>query len=384
MKNFLAIYIHWPFCKVKCPYCDFNSHVINQIEQEKWLESYLREIDYFALKLPGRAISSIFFGGGTPSLMEPFIVEGIINHIAEKWQFTGDTEVTLETNPTSAEAEKFRNFKKAGINRISMGIQALNDKDLKFLGREHNATEALQALDMAKGIFDRYSFDLIYARPEQTLQQWRYELDRALKLAGGHLSLYQLTIEKGTPFYSLYKSGAFVLPNEDIAAEMYQITDEILESVGMTSYEISNYARKGQESRHNLTYWNYGEYIGIGPGAHGRMKNGNSHGRIATMMIHDPKNWLESVKNNGHGLQSSEKIKGRELIEEVIMMGLRLRYGIKRENFKEITGYDFEEVLSISNLEKFISGSLIELDNDYLKVTKKGRLVLNNVIAELL
>lgn len=370
--NSLAVYIHWPFCKSKCPYCDFNSHVRDSIEQEKWLKAYKKEIEYFAAKLERRTVTSIFFGGGTPSLMPVETAGTIIDLISHKWAVADDVEITLEANPTSIEADKFRSFKSAGINRVSVGVQALNDSALKFLGREHTASEAMKALEVAGNIFDRFSFDLIYARPQQTIKQWKAELEEALKLARGHMSLYQLTIEKGTAFYSDYKTGKFFMPEQELAASMYELTDEIMEKAGLPSYEVSNYAKIGQESRHNLSYWHYREYLGIGAGAHSRLRT--EKGRKAVMMIHNPENWLESVEEKNHGIQSEERIEGEGLLAERLMMGLRKNDGVPS---KYITG---ETKKKIPLLE---AEGLVIFDKKSLRATKKGRLVLGGIISRL-
>jgi len=377
--NKIAIYVHWPFCLAKCPYCDFNSHVREKIDQAKWHEAYLKEIDYFFSIIGKRKTTSIFFGGGTPSLMPAETTEAIIERINKYWPVNDATEITLEANPTSIEAKKFQDFKLAGINRISVGVQALNDKDLKFLGRKHNAREAMAAIDTARNIFNRFSFDLIYARPSQTLKDWQAELKKAITMANGHLSLYQLTIEKGTPFFSAFKKNEFFLPDEELAAYLYEATDEIMEKAGMPAYEISNYARPGEESRHNLTYWQYGEYVGIGPGAHGRLKIKDS--RQATMTIHNPENWLENIEENGHAVQSNEKILGEDLVNELLIMGLRIRGGISRQNFQDVLNKHPEDILN--NIPALKKSGFIILDNKSLRVTKKGRIVLGSVISEL-
>jgi len=271
MPDLFGVYIHWPFCKSKCPYCDFNSHVSDSVDHNAWAKSYAHEIDHVASMTGQREVTSIFFGGGTPSLMKPQTVEHILNHLCTVWNVSKDIEITLEANPTSIEADKFSDFKAAGINRVSVGVQSLRDSDLKFLGREHSAKEAIGAIKIANDIFERVSFDLIYARPEQTIESWREELTEALEYANGHLSLYQLTIEQGTPFYAMEARGDFRIPEADQAGEFYEVTQEILNAAGLPAYEISNHAAKGQESAHNLTYWRYGDYAGIGPGAHGRL-----------------------------------------------------------------------------------------------------------------
>jgi putative oxygen-independent coproporphyrinogen III oxidase len=296
-----GIYIHWPFCKAKCPYCDFNSHVRERIEEEDWRASYLKELAHFAALTPGRTVTSIFFGGGTPSLMDPKTTETVIDAVARHWRVSNDIEITLEANPTSVEGGKLKGFRSTGINRVSLGIQALQDADLKFLGRQHSSAEALAALDLAAQIFERFTFDLIYARPGQTPAAWADELKRALSFAADHISLYQLTIEPGTAFEQAYARGDFRLPDEETQAELYEMTGAHLGEAGLAAYEISNYARPGSESRHNLTYWRYGDYVGIGPGAHGRL---TLEGRkIATRQHRAPERWLEMVAAEGHAMK---------------------------------------------------------------------------------
>jgi len=375
-----SLYIHWPFCKSKCPYCDFNSHVRDGINQQEWLDLYKKEIDYFAAQTDYKKANSIFFGGGTPSLMNPEIVEGIISHAGDIWDIH-DAEITLEANPTSIEAKKFADFKKAGVNRASIGVQALNDNDLKALGREHSAKEALEALDVARNIFNNFSFDLIYARQGQNLESWESELARALELSANHLSLYQLTIEKGTPFYSLYKSGELKMPSEELAADMYELTEKIMQENGFSSYEVSNYAKPKFESRHNLNYWNYGDYVGIGAGAHGRV---NIDGKkIATMMIHNPENWQKSVLDKGCGLQSQEEVGKEDMLSEAILMGLRLKDGIKKDRFLKTFNKIPEDLLNKDKLETFVNEGLLYTDDDCLKVTKQGRMLLNSITTAL-
>jgi oxygen-independent coproporphyrinogen-3 oxidase len=376
----LAIYIHWPFCKAKCPYCDFNSHVAEQIVSERWKAAYLKEIKYFAERMDKRKVSSIFFGGGTPSLMPVNLVKAIIDTLSEYFIFDENIEITLEMNPTSIEAQKLEGFKAAGVNRVSVGIQSLRAKDLKFLGRQHSAEEALAALKMAREIFPNYSFDLMYARPEQTLDAWREELEEALEYAGPHFSLYQLTIEKGTPFYAAHSRGEFTLPDEDVATEMYELTEKMLKQKGLLAYEVSNYAKPGFECRHNLTYWHYGEYVGIGPGAHGRI----GFPRQATMMIHGPEAWLKSVEEKGHGLQSDVVITPQEIKEEAVMMGLRLASGIDAVRFKTATGLDLWSCLDQQKLKACAAEGLIEYTPDYVRPTEKGRMLLSSLTALLL
>lgn len=381
IKN-LAIYIHWPFCKSKCPYCDFNSHVLNSVNHDEWRAAYIREIDNFADYIKQHNISSIFFGGGTPTLMEPQTVEVIISHLQKLTRFTNDIEITLEGNPTSVEAAKLAAFKQAGVNRVSLGVQSLNASDLAFLGREHSATEAQRAVEAARNVFDNYSFDLIYARPQQTLQEWENELQTALKMAGNHLSLYQLTIEKGTRFFTDYTKGKFQMPGDDLAADFYLLTREIMEAHGMPAYEISNHAKAGFESRHNLSYWHYDDYLGIGPGAHGRI---TMEGRkTAMMMTSMPENWLKSVAENHHGIQTKMPLNDDEVIDEIIMMGLRIREGISQKRFQGITGKRIEDIISQKKINKFTQNQLVEFSPEYLRCTQEGMLLVNSIAAELL
>ncbi len=377
MKN-IAIYIHWPFCRSKCPYCDFNSHVRENIEQQKWNDAYLKDIDSHKDFLNGKKIVSIFFGGGTPSLMPSFIVENIIQKLANLATIDTDTEITLEANPTSVESSKFKNFAKAGVNRVSLGIQSLNPDDLKFLGREHSVNEAIEAIGIAKENFSRYSFDLIYALPNQTLKTWQDELTQALKLAGDHLSLYQLTIEKGTPFYSLYQNKKFQIPNEELAKDFYVLTQEIMNDAGLPAYEISNHARMGQECRHNIVYWKYDDFLGIGPGAHGRMNNQAIHS------IYHPENWLNAVLENKSLIQSCIDLTLEERICEIMLMGLRLKEGVNQQDFFNKTGHKFLEILNTKKLHWLIENKFLKLENDYLYATDEGRLVLNHIINQLI
>lgn len=365
----IALYIHWPFCKSKCPYCDFNSHVTDGVDEARWQAAYLKELEYFTRRLGPVKISSIFFGGGTPSLMPPGLVKALI----EAAKPEAGAEITLEMNPTSIEAEKLKAFKEAGVNRVSIGVQAMNAKDLKFLGREHSAEEAIAAIKTAASIFDNYSFDLIYARPGQSVDAWEKELKEALNLAGPHLSLYQLTIEKGTPFYAAHARGEFTLPDEDVAAEMYAVTEEVLLEAGYEAYEVSNYAKPGFECRHNLIYWRYGEYIGIGPGAHGRLVLGGK--RTATMAIHAPEAWLKSVEEKDHGTQSETPLSYDEVREESVMMGLRLVEGISRK---------MAETLNEDMIEACIQEELLVETETGIAATFDGRLVLSSLTAALL
>jgi putative oxygen-independent coproporphyrinogen III oxidase len=377
----IAIYIHWPFCLSKCPYCDFNSHVSDSIDIEAWEEAYMKEIESYSHKIQNRNISSIFFGGGTPSLMPAKLVEKIINKLASFGKITTETEITLEANPTSVEAQKFIDFKSAAINRISIGVQSLRAGDLKFLGREHNVTEAISAIELARKTFDRYSFDLIYARPGQSLKAWQEELKDTMKIAGGHISLYQLTIEKGTPFFKKHSTGDFILPDNDVAADMYNFTNEHLSDNGYNLYEISNYAKKGEECRHNLSYWHYDEYIGIGPGAHSRIQD---NGVKAVMNIHAPSKWLEAVKMNGSGIQKNEPLTKQEITEEILMMGLRLKAGINDKRLCELTHSLFKDVINQDNLKQYIELGFVDFTNNHLKLTDKGLLMHSYIVPRLM
>jgi putative oxygen-independent coproporphyrinogen III oxidase len=380
LSNNLAIYIHWPFCKSKCPYCDFNSHVSNGINHQEWSDAYISEVDSFADFIRGKNISSIFFGGGTPTLMPPYIAANIINTLAKYAKLDSDIEITLEGNPTSIEAEKFREFKNAGVNRVSLGVQSLNEKDLKFLGREHSADEALKAVTIAAEIFDNYSFDLIYARPEQSIKDWEDELCKALRYSLNHLSLYQLTIEKGTKFYGAHKAGEFKMPSNDLSAEFYEITNDIMEAHCMPAYEVSNHAKSGFESKHNLTYWNYGDYLGIGAGAHSRITVDDK--KKALMMIHSPDGWIKSVQENKHAIQEQTLLSERETLEEVVMMGLRIKSGINRKTFELLIGNSFENELN--NIDYLLDAKMIEIDENSLRVTKTGVLMINAITTKLL
>jgi oxygen-independent coproporphyrinogen-3 oxidase len=377
-----GIYIHWPFCKSKCPYCDFNSHVRDGVEQAGWRQALLAELDHYAAETGGRRVESIFFGGGTPSLMDPATAAALIQRIADRWDLAADAEITLEANPTSVEAGRFRDFRAAGVNRVSLGVQALDAAALRFLGRQHDVAEALAALDLARQTFPRFSFDLIYARPEQSLAAWRDELDRALALAGDHLSLYQLTIEEGTAFAPAHARGDFILPDEDLAAALYELTQERLEAAGLPAYEISNHARPGEESRHNLVYWRYGDYLGIGPGAHGRLTLAGD--KLATRQLRAPETWLAAVEQRGHGTQERVPIVAGERLEEMLMMGLRLAEGIPRSRFRRESGGEPETILDATQIARLVDGGFLTLDGERLRATAAGRQRLNALLAALL
>ncbi|GGE55438.1 radical SAM family heme chaperone HemW [Actibacterium pelagium] len=372
-----GLYVHWPFCQAKCPYCDFNSHVAASIDQTRWRDAYLSEIKRISDLVPGRTLNTIFFGGGTPSLMQPEVVADIIDAARAAWPTANDMEITLEANPTSVEAGRFQGYREAGVNRVSMGVQSLNDDDLRRLGRLHSVAEARKAFDIARNTFDRVSFDLIYARQDQTPDQWVAELREALSMAIDHLSLYQLTIEAGTAFGDRYDRGLLRgLPDEDSAGDMYFLTQEICDAAGLPAYEVSNHARPGSESRHNKIYWRYGDYAGIGPGAHGRLTfNGQRHA-IDTALA--PGKWLETVEKTGNGDQSCTPLTGFDQAGEYMMMGLRLRDGISVNRYESLLGQP------IANTEELESLGMIEHSGDQLKTTDQGRAVLNAVIRELL
>ncbi|MBT9385704.1 radical SAM family heme chaperone HemW [Pseudooceanicola sp. CBS1P-1] len=373
-----GIYVHWPFCQSKCPYCDFNSHVAETIDQERWLKTYVTELERYAAVTSGRVVQSVFFGGGTPSLMEPRTVEGILDTIRRLWPQANDTEVTLEANPGSVEAGRFRGYAAAGVNRVSMGFQAMNDRDLKRLGRLHSVDEALRAFDVARNQFDRVSFDLIYARQDQTLAEWEAELHRALSLAIDHLSLYQLTIEEGTAFGDRYKRGGLKgLPEEDLAADMYELTQSVTAEHGFDCYEVSNHARDGARSRHNVLYWRYGDYIGVGPGAHGRVTiDGRRH---ATEAHRAPGKWLAAAEA-GNADSLIEALTGPEQAQEYLLMGLRLREGIDQNRFERLSGTS----LYTSVLNELDEMNLLKREKSHIFVTDQGRMVLNAILNKLL
>lgn len=374
-----ALYVHWPFCQSKCPYCDFNSHVSAQVDQNAWLEALQAEIKRLATETRGRFLRSIFFGGGTPSLMLPKTVDGIISEAARHWSFANDIEITLEANPTSVEAGKFRDFRQCGVNRVSVGVQALNDPDLRLLGRMHSAKEAMLAIEMARNTFDRFSFDLIYARQNQTLQDWAAELGLALQLAGDHLSLYQLTIEQGTVFGSRFELGQLRgLPSDDIAADMYNLTQELCEAAGMPAYEVSNHARTNGASRHNIIYWKGGDYLGIGPGAHGRITNDEGQ-RHATVCYSSPSEWMTAVQTRQNGESSRELLTLTDRAAEMLVMGLRIDDGIDLDNLAMLAGKDLDP----TKLADLIQSGHIEVNNRRLRATPQGRLVLNSIIRIL-
>jgi oxygen-independent coproporphyrinogen-3 oxidase len=377
-----GIYVHWPFCLSKCPYCDFNSHVRETVDHDRWRTALLAELDHYADRTPGRTVTSIFFGGGTPSLMEPKTAAAVIDRVAARWTVAPDVEITLEANPSSVEADRFADLAGAGVNRVSLGVQALDDASLAFLGRRHNVAEAMSALQVAKRRFSRTSFDLIYARPGQTLADWRAELTRALEEGTEHLSVYQLTIEDGTKFATLAARGDIVMPDEDTQAALYEMTQEMLSAAGLPAYEISNHARPGAESRHNLTYWRYGDYVGIGPGAHGRL---TVHGqKLATRAHRAPEIWLDRVAANGHGAHADEPVSMAERRDELLMMGLRLTEGVSRARLRDELGADVEALVDGRKLHRLIDAGFMTIDADRISATAAGRQRLNAVLSSLL
>lgn len=373
-----GLYLHWPFCQSKCPYCDFNSHVAQEIDQKRWEAAYLSEIDRIGSQTQGRVLQTVYFGGGTPSLMRPELVAAILQKIRATWPMSNDVEITLEANPGSVEMGRFKAYRDAGVSRVSLGLQALNDSDLKRLGRLHTAKEALQAFDIARNIYDRSSFDLIYARQGQTLDGWRKELTLALSYAVDHLSLYQLTVEEGTVFAArLAKGGLKGLPQEDLAADMYSLTQEICDRASLFAYEVSNHARPGAESRHNLIYWRGGDYIGIGPGAHGRLSFDS--GRYATEATRSPNAWLEAVEKKGFGEMPRTLLNDEERALEYLLMSLRLTEGMRLSVFNSMSPAPMNE----GSISKLVELGMIAVEEDILRATSRGRLVLNAVIKEL-
>jgi oxygen-independent coproporphyrinogen-3 oxidase len=377
-----GIYVHWPFCLSKCPYCDFNSHVrqpgADAVDEARFVATFARELRHRAALTPGRTVASIFFGGGTPSLMKASTVGGVLEAIARYWPIAPQAEITLEANPTSVEAERFRGFRAAGVNRVSLGVQALNDADLKALGRTHTSAEAMAASALAGAIFERTSFDLIYARPRQSVAQWRAELTSALSRAGDHLSLYQLTIEPGTMFERMRAAGKLAVPGPDLGRDFWDATQDLTNKAGLQAYEISNHARPGAESRHNLIYWRYGEYAGVGPGAHGRIMT--PEGRRAQACDRDPATWLAAVEANGHGLIEDACLTPEEQGDEFLLMGLRLAEGIEPRRFEAISG----RILDPRRLKSLIADSMVAYaDEGRIKVTAEGFPVLDAVVADL-
>lgn len=374
-----GVYVHWPYCLSKCPYCDFNSHVRHQpIDETRFANAFTREIEATAARTGPRDVTSIFLGGGTPSLMKPQTVGAVLDAIGKYWHVADDVEVTLEANPTSVEATRFAGYRAAGVNRVSLGVQALDDASLKMLGRLHTAQEAIDAVKIARTAFDRYSFDLIYARPDQTPEMWTDELTRAISEAAEHLSLYQLTIEQGTPFFGLHAAGKLKTPDENMSRILYDVTQEICARHGLPSYEISNHARPGAECRHNLVYWRGQEYAGIGPGAHGRLDIGGV--RRATATDKRPEAWLMRVEANGHGLMTDDELNSVERADEFLLMGLRLSEGIDPARFAAIAGRSLDPArIAILRDE----GAIVVDADGRLRVTQEGFPVLDAVVADL-
>ncbi len=373
-----GLYVHWPYCEAKCPYCDFNSHVSRSIDQTAWRDAYLRELERAAGETPGRVLNAVYFGGGTPSLMDPDTVAAVIAATKRHWPMANDLEITLEANPGSVEAGRFAAFRDGGVNRISMGIQALNDEDLKRLGRIHTAQEAMDAFDIARNTFDRVSFDLIYGRQNQTLEMWQQELKQALSLAIDHISLYQLTIEQGTAFGDRYNLGKLRgLPDDDLGADMFVATQEICGAMGMPAYEVSNHARDGAQSRHNLIYWRYGDYLGIGPGAHGRLTLDGT--KFATQAFSNPKRWLDGAAS-GQTEHAREALAAEDMASEFLMMGLRLTEGVSRARFEALRDAPLDQ----GKLDHLREIDMIEVVDDKISVSKQGVIVLNTVLEYLL
>ncbi len=383
IKAGLGVYVHWPFCKAKCPYCDFNSHVRHGgVDEAAFTQCLVQELEWFAAHAPGREVTSIFFGGGTPSLMPPACVADVIDKVAQLWPTAADVEITLEANPTSVEAGNFRGYRHAGVNRVSVGVQSLDDRDLKALGRQHTASEALAAFRLARQIFPRTSFDLIYARPRQTASAWREELGRALLEQDGHMSLYQLTIEPGTAYFDLEKAGSLVVPDEDSGADLYELTQELTEAAGLTAYEVSNHASPGKECRHNLLYWRYGEYAGVGPGAHGRLASVDGS-RHALVTERNPETWLSMVRSQGNGLVEDAAIEPMESAAECVLMGMRMLEGLPLSRIESFTG----KAIDLDAIADLVAGGFVAVQadqsGDRLVATARGRQVLNAVIEQI-
>ena len=373
----LALYIHWPFCVSKCPYCDFNSHVRETVDQERWKTALLQDLAYEHERAPDGRIASIFFGGGTPSLMPPDTVAALIEAAENAWGFADRVEITLEANPSSVEASRFGDIGKAGVNRVSLGLQALDDEALRFLGRAHGVDEGLAALATAQSAFRRVSFDLIYGLPGQSEAAWEAELARALSFGAGHLSLYQLTIEPGTRFAALVAKGALEPADPDEMAALYERTQAMTEAAGLPAYEISNHARPGEESRHNLAYWRYQPYLGIGPGAHGR------RGGCATQRHRKPENWLAALARNGHGIAEETEIAPADRVTEALLMGLRLREGVDLAALGAIADLAPEEIVNMEAIRRLEQHGLVALEQGRLRATRAGMLLLDGILAEI-
>lgn len=377
-----GLYIHWPFCLSKCPYCDFNSHVRTSVDWQEWFACLKTEMNFYGNQTWGRRLTSIFFGGGTPSLMPARMIEGLVKTAQKYWKFDDEIEITLEANPSSVESQKFFDYRQSGINRLSIGIQSLNDKDLKFLGRHHDSKQAIQAIEMAAKHFEKYSFDLIYALPHQLLSAWQQELKQAIAFAGSHLSLYQLTVEPGTVFEKNYKDGLWPMPDPELSADFYQWTNQFMRGQGFDHYEISNYAKSNAQCRHNLTYWRYQDYIGIGPGAHGRMKLNQQ--KYASFQLKVPETWQYHLLKHGHGTKDFYPLSPLEQRMEAVLMGLRLAEGIDLTLTTHEIGINLLETLSSKALQELQTQQLLTVSATKLQATELGRLKLNALIEYLL
>ncbi len=378
----VGLYIHWPFCVSKCPYCDFNSHVREKIEEDAWEKALLEELSYWGERFPKYPVHSLFFGGGTPSLMHPRTVEKLIKKAEELFTFLPGMEITCEANPNSVEVNKFQSLYQSGVNRVSIGVQSLRPEGLAFLGRGHSIDEAYKAIEVAAQVFPRYSFDLIYARPSQTLQEWEKELEEALILGSKHLSLYQLTIEEGTAFYQRHRRGDFILPDEQQSTELFTFTHQRMAQAGLPAYEVSNFAAQGHESRHNIGYWQYAPYFGIGPGAHGRIVT--QQGRNTTKTFRAPETWLACVQKQGHAVEEEIVLTAQESFEEALMMGLRLKEGIKLETLEDISEGNTQNLLKSKQIASLKEEGLITVSASHIHPTFSGMLLLNQVVSYLI
>lgn len=385
MEEPFGIYLHWPFCAAKCPYCDFNSHVrLKGVDEGRFAQAFAREMATVREWTGPHKATTVFIGGGTPSLMSPQTVETLLKNVDRYWPIVDNAEITMEANPSSVEAERFRGYRSAGVNRLSLGVQSLDDDELKRLGRIHNVKQARYAIELARSIFPRLSFDMIYARPNQTLQSWKSELEEAIRLAADHLSLYQLTIEEGTSFHRLYKAGKLKLPEPELSADLYELTQEITEKHGLPAYEISNHAAPDAQSRHNLIYWRYQQYVGIGPGAHGRFlpvaNNGSVDRRLVTITEKIPECWLEMVERQGHGIVEEERLTRAEQAEEMLLMGMRLKEGLDLARYEALAQHGLNQK-AVFNMQQ--QGLIEATGNSRICATPKGRMVLNYIISEL-
>lgn len=380
MKSKFSIYIHWPYCLSKCPYCDFNSHVSKEkIDQDQYSSLIKKELDHYSEVMNSKNISSIFFGGGTPSLMDPSVVYEILNHIEKKFKFDAKTEITLEANPTSVELDKFRHYSDFGINRVSIGVQSLNDIDLKKLGRNHTSKEAIRAIEIAHQYFNSISIDLIYSRPGQKINEWKAELLQALALGTHHISLYQLTIEPKTTYEKLFKSGKLILPNEELSRELYLLTESVCKDYSLFKYELSNFSKKGHESIHNLNYWNSGEWVGVGPGAHSRIENKDGE-RISIINEYDPRKWQEYVKMSGFSSIKKQNLSQENICDEYILMSMRTSKGMSVNKYIDLGGH-----LDKTKLKSLTAGGYIKVNKNtnYLQITSKGSIISDYIISEL-